>query len=424
MKRNPRNRKKPGIVYKILVVFLIVLIFYSSVILGMIFGNIIFKLDLRMIENIDVNPLKNILKYSYPAIDTVYNSGKISISLTSEINGMMKRLFDFDINKPITILNAYTPILDIYYGEEYNNNNNVTQNDSVAPEKEPGKNSTEKNNDMTEKTEHKYIERTSSITIEDEMEDRDYKKHEIIKQGEIKVINETEYEIGNSMIENLYNQPLDIDFSEKNGPKVLIFHTHTNEAYLRSIEQYDVDVPNRIDDPRYNVVRVGEELAQHLRRMGIEVLHCGVRHNYPADSGCYLRSGDTVVNYLEAYPSIKLVLDIHRDGMTENDPKLRVVTEIEGEETAKMMFVVGTGEIGLSHPNWKKNFSLALKLQNWLNVKYSDIMRPIYISKYRYNHHLSPGALIVEAGGDGNTLDEALNSTQYLAEAVKYIIDY
>ncbi|HHV60024.1 MAG TPA: stage II sporulation protein P [Clostridiaceae bacterium] len=424
-RRRKLQKKRNPPIYNILMVLIILLAGYCAITIGRIAGNFLYDYDSDIVINIETGPLKKIINNSLPIIDIVYNSGRISVSLTSEINALIKQIFGFDINKPETILNAQTSMLYSYYTEKRDKDKLIYDDSKPHPSPEPTPGYTqdpEQGKDENDNSQGGYIERVSSISIEDENEEREYTEDKIIARGEIKVINETNYRIDDKLIDRLYNEKLNLDLG-KNGPQVLIFHTHTNESYLNDISEYDKDIPNRTDDPRYNILRVGEEIAIHLRRMGIEVLHNGTRHNTPSDDGCYVRSMDTVSTILKSYPSIKLVLDIHRDGIDVEKPKLRVVSEVEGKKAAQVMFVVGTGEIGLSHPNWEENFKMAIKMQNFLNSKYPGITRPIYLSKYRYNHHLSPGALIIEVGADGNTLEEALRSTRYIAEAISYILN-
>ena len=206
--------------------------------------------------------------------------------------------------------------------------------------------------------------------------------------------------------------------SQKRGPKVLIYHTHTTESFITDLGELEkTGIPNRTTDATNNVVRVGEELAQILRKKyNIEVIHNSTIHNYPSDTGAYGRSLNTASNILTSYPSIQIVIDIHRDGI--EGKKLRTVTEINEKKVAKIMFVVGT-----DHPQWKENLKLAITLQNMLNEKHPGITRPIYMSKYRYNQHLSNGALIIEIGGDGNLISECLESTKYLAEVINEVLN-
>lgn len=208
-----------------------------------------------------------------------------------------------------------------------------------------------------------------------------------------------------------------MEFSfDRSGPKVLIYHTHTTERYLKNISELNKKVPNWTLDERYNVVKVGDELANQLhKKYNIDVIHNGTVHNYPNTTGFYVRSRDTVQKILKGNPSIKLLIDIHRDGVDKN--KLRVVKNIDGKSVAQIMFVVGT-----VNPNWRENFKLALKLQNKLNEIAPGLARPIYLDNFIYNQDLGNGALLVEIGGDGNVVNESVESAKYLARAIYEVI--
>ncbi len=234
------------------------------------------------------------------------------------------------------------------------------------------------------------------------------------------VNNETDLNLD---IENLLNQKLSVDLSQK-GPKVLIMHTHTSEAYTTTAQNHYIPTdPDRTEDPRYNVVRVGEELAKHLQKLGVEVIHDKTIHDYPSYNGSYQSALQTIQAQLQKHPSIRFVLDVHRDALLfDNDQKLYVATEIRGNKAAQIMFVVGTNQWGLTHPYWKENFKLALKLQQKSSELYPGFARPILLTKYRYNQHLTTGSLIIEVGAHGNTLEEALVSTEYLADVLAQVI--
>jgi stage II sporulation protein P len=220
-------------------------------------------------------------------------------------------------------------------------------------------------------------------------------------------------------IEALLKEPLKLK-NNKSGPQVLIYHTHTTEAYLKSISELGSDLPSRLTDQRYNVLAVGDELAKLLKQDGIGVIHNGTNHLAQGDIGAYGRSLETITNIIKGNPSIVMTLDIHRDGYGEGK-KLRSVVDIKGKSAAKIMFVVGTN-YNLQHPNWKENLKLALRLQKYLEDNYPGITRPIYISSNRYNEHVTNGSLIAEVGGDGNTISEATESMKYLANAIYEVL--
>ncbi len=413
MNRKHNFKKSENIPVKLLKIAIIIILSYMAIRLGLAAGNVVYNLDSGIVKSIDVDTFKTTLKNSLPIIDTVYNSGNMSVSFSGEVKSLINVIFGFDLNKPLTILNAQSPVFYTYYNRSYMpfaaqrsiDNRRMTNEDSIEREqKEAGNISSE-----------------SSITYEEDAEKKAVPDSDVVSNGKIAIQNETKLNINQSFIDELIKEPLKFKFDKK-GPKILIYHTHTTEGYLDNLKNLNKkDVPASTSDPRYNVVRVGEELAQNLRRKyGIEVTHNGTIHDYDYNSS-YIRSLNTASAILKSYPSIKVTFDIHRDAMGDNQPKLRAVSNINGKNTAKVMFVVGTDQIGLSHPNWKENFKLALKLQEKLNEISPDLTKPIYISKNRYNQHLTSGSLIIEIGGDGNTLEEALESTKYLSEAINAV---
>ncbi len=207
-------------------------------------------------------------------------------------------------------------------------------------------------------------------------------------------------------------------------PLVLIVHTHTSEAYTPEAGwEYTPTDAYRTSDANYNVVRVGEALAQELEQCGIGVIHDTTVNDNPEYQGAYERSFDCIQAQLAAHPSIQIVLDIHRDALEDSEgnalPKL---TQIEGADCAQLMLVVGTDEGGLYHPNWKENLSFALKLQALLNRTTPTLCRDISLRKERFNQQFTPCSLLVEVGATGNTLAQALPSARYLARALAQLI--
>lgn len=204
--------------------------------------------------------------------------------------------------------------------------------------------------------------------------------------------------------------PVEIDSAE---PQVLIFHTHTTESFEGS---------DRTDDEEKNVVAVGNVIEKCLADRGVNVLHCKTVHDYDYN-GSYLRSYETVEKLLAENPSVKIVLDVHRDGITYEDGSgLRVTADINGETRAQFMLVLGTDEGGLYHPNWEQNLSLGLKIQQKMNEKYPGLARPLDLRTERFNQCLSPGMLIVECGGNGNTLDEVKRGAVSFSDALFDVI--
>lgn len=218
-------------------------------------------------------------------------------------------------------------------------------------------------------------------------------------------------------IPQMIGQPLDWDLKQ-DGPAVLILHTHGSESY-ENTENYTPSSSYRTLDSRYNVVSVGERIAKLLEVAGIAVLHDRTLHDDPSYSGSYEQSRKSVQAYLEEYPSIRLVLDIHRDAAEDASGNQVGYTVDTPEGTAaRLMLVLGTDAGGLHHPAWRENLSLGVKLQACLEKTVPGICRDMSIRTSRFNQDLSPGALLVEVGAAGNTRQEALVAAGYLAEAI------
>lgn len=196
-------------------------------------------------------------------------------------------------------------------------------------------------------------------------------------------------------------------------PTVLIFHTHTTESYTRRDEPY-VEISSwRTLDKNYNMCAIGAEVGRLLTEAGISVvLDCTV-HDYPGYNGSYVRARKTIRTALEQYPSIRLVLDLHRDASGEDGRQLRTLAETGSGTAAQLMPVVGT-----NHENFEENLSLALKLSAQLERQFPGITRPLQLRKSRFNQDLHPAALLVEVGAAGNTHAEALAAARELAKAI------
>ena len=223
-------------------------------------------------------------------------------------------------------------------------------------------------------------------------------------------------------VATLASQPVDLKLGA--GPQILIVHTHGSEAYTQDEQDVYVESdPYRTTDCTKNVVRVGEEMAQVFRSQGFEVVHDTTLYDYPAYNGAYERSCAGVEKWLEQYPTIKLVLDVHRDALVSADgAAYKLVSEVEGQKVAQVMLVVGSNDSGMEHPNWRENLALAVKLQLELTRDWGQLARPITLRSSRYNQHLSPGSLLVEVGGHGNTLQEAIAGARLFAQSIGQVL--
>lgn len=234
--------------------------------------------------------------------------------------------------------------------------------------------------------------------------------------GDVYINNRSDLELDASIFHETFAAAL----AEEEGPQVLIVHTHGSEAYtMPPGQEYVPSGESRTTDSQFNVVRVGDEIAAVLEAAGLEVLHDASLHDYPEYSGAYGRSLTAAEKAMEEHPSISLVLDIHRDAISDADGSpYKVVSGVAGVNAAQMSFIIGTDGGGLEHPDWQENLKLAAAVQQRLLEDYPTLMRPISVRNSRYNQHVSPGALLVEMGAAGNSLDEALLSARLLGEAL------
>lgn len=218
-------------------------------------------------------------------------------------------------------------------------------------------------------------------------------------------------------VQSLLLRDLDWDLSQEE-PTVLILHSHGSESYTPT-EDYTESSQYRTLDTRYNVVSVGAYLGKLLEEGGIRVIHDTTLHDDPSYNDAYRQSRTAARKYLEEYPSICLILDIHRDAAEDSQGRQVAKTvSAGGQDIAQLMLVVGTDAGGLVHPNWQENMALAVKLHTQLEKNFPGICRPISFRSQRFNQDLSPGALIVEIGTAGNTRQEALLAAEVLAKSI------
>lgn len=208
-------------------------------------------------------------------------------------------------------------------------------------------------------------------------------------------------------------------------PQILILHTHGSEAYT-PVPGTEVvwSGDYRTTDTRYNVVKVGDEMAAAFGEAGISVLHDRTLYDFPSYSGAYDRALAAIQSYLAQYPSIRFILDVHRDAIEDGQGnQYKVVSSIEGVGTAaQMTLVVGSDGSGLTHPDWMENLRLAVALQQDLLTEYPTLMRPLLLRKSRYNQHATTGSLLVEVGAAGNAPEEAALAGRLFAQRMTEVL--
>ncbi len=203
-------------------------------------------------------------------------------------------------------------------------------------------------------------------------------------------------------------------------PQVLVVHTHSTESYDRfDAGFYDAEYPTRSTDDKRNIIAVGAALCEELDSLGIAAVHATEYHDYPSYNNSYSRSAETIKRYLAQYPTISVVLDIHRDGIQREDgTRLKPTSVINGEKTAQIMIVCGAGDEWDAVPNFRQNLAFAARLADRSESMFGGLNRPVYLAYRHYNQDLTPGSLLVEVGSESNTLLEAQRAARLLARAL------
>lgn len=206
-------------------------------------------------------------------------------------------------------------------------------------------------------------------------------------------------------------------------PRVLIYHTHTWEAYeMTEDAPYQPTEKWRTKDDDFNVVRVGKELDRELTARGFEVVHDMTPFEPPNLSASYKRSLEMLRRRLDAGEQYDYLFDIHRDAYSGPYNGKNGV-EIDGKPASFVMLLVGkgTGATGAGfdeRPDWPRNLELAQAITEAMNQRVPGITRDVKIKNGRFNQHVSTGALLIEVGNNRNTLEEALAACPVIAEAI------
>ena len=243
--------------------------------------------------------------------------------------------------------------------------------------------------------------------------------------GAVKVKNVNKTSIN---IEKILGEKIDLTV-EKDKPSVLIFHTHTTETYqILDRGFYEVGFMTRTKDSALNMVRVGKAICEEIEKAGYAVIHYTEIHDI-SYNGAYEHSRKKVEEYLKKYPTIEIVLDIHRDAIQQNDgTKIKPTATIQGKKAAQIMIISGCQEDGNpveNFPDWRYNLTFAVHLQNQLETMFPGITRPLYFSPRKYNMNLTHCSLLVEVGSDSNTLEEAVYTGKCIGTALSEIMkDY
>lgn len=266
--------------------------------------------------------------------------------------------------------------------------------------------------------------KTSSQDKKDgDIHERQYKNEGVTDSyGSVKVKNVNNTDID---IEKILSEKIDLSVS-RDKPSVLIFHTHTTETFqLLDRGFYETDFRTRTKDSALNMVRVGRAICEEIEKLGYNVIHDTEIHDL-SYNGAYAHSRKKAEEYLKKYPSIQIVLDIHRDAIQQSDgSKIKPTALIKGKKAAQIMIISGCQEKGNpieNFPDWRYNLTFAVHLQNQLETMFKGITRPLYFCPRKYNMNLSHCSLLVEVGSDANTLEEAVYTGKCLGVALGEIM--
>ena len=336
------------------------------------------------------------MKYIYSLIMPITN-------ITEENNENMNKQ---NLNE--RILNINLGMIETTKIRTNNNESNIEDNQTNVSNEE-----TEQENEITN-NEKDSIELAKTDVNTQVVEENNITPSYTDTYQDIQIKNQS----SNPVTEDLFAE----QYEFKNTKEVLIYHTHTCESYTAT-EKYNYQMTGtyRTTDLNYSVARVGDELEKQLSEYGYNVTHDKTYHDYPAYNGSYDRSQETVKAILNNNPEIQTMIDLHRDAVGSSNEYAPSVL-IGDESAAQLMMVIGTDGGGLWHPKWKQNFKLAVMIQQKANELYPGLFRPIILRDSRYNQHLTTGAMIIEVGATGNTMEQCLTSMKYLAKVMSEVI--
>lgn len=226
-------------------------------------------------------------------------------------------------------------------------------------------------------------------------------------------------------IESLLQSECGFKIEKNSAPQVLIVHTHTTETYItHDSDYYTENDQSRSLEESQNMVAIGNIFEQKLNAAGIGVIHDKTIHDHPSYTGSYSRAANTIISDLAAYPSVKIVIDIHRDALSSGKDKIKPVVDINGTKAAQVMLVMGSQTGGVTgFPNWQENLKLAVKYQEKMEVMYPGLARAMMLNQGKYNQHITTGSILLEVGSDANTLNEAKNAANFAADALVNLLN-
>lgn len=325
-----------------------------------------------LIHKIDSNIFKRMLCLNLPILETFNEEKKVFINFRSVIGNFSRILTNVDILNPETYFFMHLPLISM-----------ISTETAMTPGVE--------------------LPQGSQIY------ENEHLPSENLPPPEIEEIKESEVE----KFDNI-----------SDGPLVLIYHTHTTEGYMPTEKfKYTPDTTYHTKDLNFSVAKVGEVMAYELNRLNVPTIHNKTFHDIPTYMTSYANSLKTVEQTLKQNPTIKIVIDLHRDAPVSDPQKSREITtvKIDGTIYSRLLLVIGTDKT-FSHPHWKENYRFANLLNDKLEELYPGISRGIDLRSERFNQHLSKKAILLEIGSHGNTMEESLASAKVFAKVLANIV--
>lgn len=222
-------------------------------------------------------------------------------------------------------------------------------------------------------------------------------------------------------IKGMLEENLSFKIEKNDQPQVLILHTHATECFMNEERDYYTENDKtRSDNNNENTVALGKIITDKLNTAGIKTVHSEVQHDNPSYNSAYSNAAKTICSYLKKYPSIKVVIDLHRDSVSgENGDKCKLTTKINGKKAAQVMLVMGSQSGNVKNfPDYRENLKLAVRLQQTMEVMYPTLARSLSLMPKNYNESLTKGSMLLEVGTEANTLSEVKYSASLVADAL------
>lgn len=340
-----------------------------------------------------------IILFSIPILTLNLNkclkvNDKIGITiknLTQKLGvGLVKFLLGFDINNPETIIFSECPIFS------YVKSSLLLAN---------------KNEEDLEVNQNKSEFKNLNSRLKP-IKTCDLSKNKQKNGNEILLENKTSIDVDPK---KLLQTSLDPPISRSD--KILLLHTHSSQSYSPAEKKFYTSQSEYFGaDENLSVLVIGKEITNIFKKNGISIIHDSTDHECQNNQDPYASSAKTFEKQKNEN-LVNFVLDIERDLIIKKDTMIKAIANIKGESYAQCVFIIGTDDCGLPHPNWEDNLKLAIKLQNSIESEYPGLMRPIKLVKERLNQHQCR-SLLLKIGTSANTAEEALKSAEVIAKNI------